>query len=201
MSNDRKITAACVGAVLMVLLAAPIALAHDGPPAPQSSLQQGFLHPILGVDHLAAMIAVGLLSAVLLRGAIWRLPLAFVGGLVLGGIAGFNGFELLGRELWVMGSLVAMGAVLITRTAIGLSWALVPVTFFGFAHGNAHGLELPVAASPTGFASGFVLASVLCHVGGIALGVMARRSRWSANILRVGGALLVGEGTLLLVAW
>ena len=199
MSKTRTLTAASPAAVLMVL-SVPMASAHGGAATPQSSLEQGFLHPLFGVDHFGAMVAVGLLSAVLLRGAIWRLPLVFVGALLVGGIAGFNGFELAGRELWVMGSLVAMGAVLLTRTSIGLPWAFLAVAFFGFAHGNAHGLDLPAAASPAGFASGFVLASGLCHAGGIALGVVAKRSRWSANILRVGGALLVGQGMLLLVA-
>lgn len=196
--GSRTLVAACTGVVLTLLLSAPMALAHDGA-SPQSSLRQGFFHPLLGVDHLAAMIAVGLLSAVLLRGSIWRLPLAFVGALLLGGIAGFNGFELVGTEFWVMGSLVAMGAALLTRMRIGLRWALLAVAFFGFAHGNAHGLELPVAASAPGYAAGFMLASILCHVGGVALGLTVMRSRWSANLFRVGGALLAGEGALLLI--
>ncbi len=119
----------------MVLLPAQMASAHEDAPSP-NSLEQGFLHPLLGIDHLAAMIAVGLLSAVLLGGAIWRLPLAFVAALLVGGIAGFNGLELVGTELWVMGSLVAMGAALMTRMTLRLGWALLAVAFFGFAHGN-----------------------------------------------------------------
>jgi urease accessory protein len=176
-----------------------VALAHEEASL-QDSLKQGFFHPLFGADHLAAMVAVGLLSAVLLRGSIWRLPLAFVGALLLGGIVGFNSLELIGTELWIMGSLVAMGAALWTRMQIGLRWALFAVAFFGFAHGNAHGLELPVTASAPEYAAGFVLASILCHLAGVGLGFTVARSRWSANLLRVGGALLVGEGALLLIS-
>ena len=199
-SLRRTIAGSSAAALPLLLLPAQVALAHDGAATPQSPLKQGFLHPLLGIDHLAAMIAVGLLSAVLLRGSIWRLPLAFVAALLLGGIAGFNGFELIGTELWIMGSLLAMGVALILRLSLDLRWTLLAVAFFGFAHGNAHGLELPAATSATGYAAGFVSASIMCHLSGIALGVLVKRSRWSGELLRVGGAVLVGEGLLLLLS-
>lgn len=198
MSGTPPAVRAWFAAVLVMLLPAEAALAHEGESLP-NSLRHGFLHPLLGMDHLAAMVAVGLLSAVALRGAIWRLPLAFVCALLVGGIAGFNGFELLGVELWVMGSLVALGVVLMTTRSIALGWALLAVALFGFAHGNAHGLELPVAVSATAFTLGFVAASILCHLTGVAIGVYAQRSRWSKSIVRTGGASLVGGGALLLL--
>jgi urease accessory protein len=189
---------ACSATLLMMLVPAPSALAHEGASLP-NSLKHGFLHPLLGIDHLAAMVAVGLLSAVSLRGAIWRLPLAFVCALLVGGVAGFNGLELVSVELWIMGSLILMGVVLITTKSVGLRWALVAVSLFGFAHGNAHGLELPAGVSATAFTAGFTAASILCHLAGVSLGILAQRSRFSASMLRVGGAFLVGAGVLLLL--
>jgi urease accessory protein len=176
------------------------ALAHETRPAPDLGLREGFLHPVLGPDHLVTMIAVGLVSIVLGGVAIWRVPAVFVLALVVGGVAGYWDFELVAVELWIVGSLAIIGVVLLTRARPKLSWARVAAALFGFAHGNAHGLELPVAAGPVGFAVGFTLASLCCHMTGIGIGALVARTRHAEVMLSGIGCAVLGTSAFVWIA-
>jgi urease accessory protein len=183
------------GLVLMgafVLLHVEPAHAHTGRLDLGASYQQGFLHPVTGFDHLVAMIAVGLLSGVLGGRALVTVPALFVAFLLVGGVFGFYGYELLGVELWIVGSLILLGIVLtgVTKPSRPLMYAAVAV--FGFAHGNAHGLELPLASSALGYAAGFATASVLCHASGIVLALAASRTPWGRTPIRALGLATCG---------
>lgn len=175
-----------------VLLHVDPAHAHAGRLGLEASFQQGFLHPITGFDHLVAMIAVGLLSGVLGGRSLVTVPALFVAFLLVGGVFGFYAFELLGVELWIVGSLILLGIVLagVTKPSRPLMYAAVAL--FGFAHGNAHGLELPLASSALGYAAGFATASALCHASGIVLALAASRTPWGRTPIRALGLATCG---------
>lgn len=137
----------------------------------QGGFAYGFMHPMGGLDHVAAMVAVGVLAAQLGGRALWAVPCAFVGMMVAGGLLGFAGFELpfveqgIGLSVVVLGALVAFGVKMPTVIAMGV------VGLFAIFHGHAHGTELPAGSEPVEFAAGFVLATALLHAGGVALGI------------------------------
>jgi urease accessory protein len=175
------------GACGLLLLHGESAYAHDAGKDLTASFQQGFLHPITGVDHLIAMVAVGLLSGVLGGRAVVTVPALFVTFLLVGGMFGFYAFELLGVELWILGSLLLLGVVLAGTEKPSRQLMFVAIALFGFAHGNAHGLELPLASSALGYAAGFAIASSLCHASGILVALGASRTPWGRIPIRVLG--------------
>ena len=197
-AHFAAITVAAVPAAAAIVALAPAtAVAHEGHRT--SGLTEGFLHPLLGVDHLVTMVAVGLVSVVVGGGAIWRVPGMFVLMLAVGGIVGFRGWELVGVELWILGSLTLFGVTLVTGPALRLSWTLAAVALFGFAHGNAHGLELPVTVTPVGYTAGFVAASAACHVTGIGIGSLIMKSRRRGGLLVTSGWAILTAALLIAV--
>ena len=182
------------GAVLgaLALIAPSLAQAHGGEAAGGGFLT-GFLHPLLGPDHVAAMVAVGLWGAVLGAPAIWALPVAFPLVMALGGALGVAGIPLPAVETGIAASALVIGlaVALLLRPPTWLA-ALV-VAAFAIFHGHAHGTEMPQAASPLAYAIGFVLATGLLHLLGIGFGEL---SRWRLGRLavRAGGGLIALAG-------
>ena len=159
----------------------------------------GVLHPLLGLDHLVAMVAVGLWGAFLGPPAIWLLPLVFPSVMAAGGALGVAGVALPGVELGIAGSGVALGLAVAFGWRAPLALAAVLVGAFAIFHGHAHGTELPEAANPFAYAAGFVLATGALHLAGIGLGTLTRfrRGEWvvrgaGAVVALVAGAFLVG---------
>lgn len=180
------------GAIALMLLNGEPAFAHDAGLDVSASFEQGFMHPITGVDHLMAMVAVGLLSGVLGGRAVVTVPALFVTFLLIGGVFGFFAFELVGVEFWILGSLLLLGVVLARTAKPSRPLTLVAVALFGFAHGNAHGLELPLAASAAGYAAGFAIASCVCHASGVLVALGASRTPWRRAPIRVLGLATSG---------
>jgi urease accessory protein len=181
----------------LVYLNGEPAFAHDDGLDLSASFEQGFLHPVTGADHLIAMIAVGLLSGVLGGRAVVTVPALFVSFLLIGGVFGFFAFELVGVELWILGSLLLLGVVLARTARPSRHVMFVAIALFGFAHGNAHGLELPLAASATGYAAGFAIASCVCHASGILVALGASRTPWRRAPVRVLGLATSGAAVYL----
>lgn len=158
----------------------------------------GFLHPLLGLDHLLAMVAVGLLSAQMGGRAIWTVPAAFVGVMVIGGILGLAGIGLPLVEYGIAGSVVVLGVALAAKQALPETIAMVFVGFFALFHGHAHGTELPEASATTvdiiSYVVGFVTATAGLHLVGALLGAMAMRSKSGDIVLRVAGAVMAVIG-------
>lgn len=183
---------------LAALVASPAAFAHvDGGAA--GGFVSGLLHPVLGLDHLVAMVAVGLWGAFLGRPAIWLLPVVFPAVMAAGGALGIAGVPLPGIELGIAGSGVLLGLAVAFGVRAPLPVAAVLVGAFGLFHGHAHGTELPVAAGPLAYAAGFVLSTGALHLAGIGLGELKRwrAGEWvvrttGAAIALIGGAFLVG---------
>ena len=152
-----------------------LADAHPGHGA--AGLAAGFAHPFSGLDHLAAMLAVGLLGARLGGRALWQVPLAFIAMMVLGGVLGMNGVALPFVEYGIAASvLVLVGAVVMAR-ALPISAAVALAGLFAVFHGHAHGAEMPLAASGFAYGLGFVAASSLLIGAALLAGhvVLARR--------------------------
>jgi urease accessory protein len=168
------------------------ALAHTGVGV-GGGLLSGFTHPIFGFDHVVAMVAVGLWGAFLGQPAIWLLPVVFPLVMAFGGLAGVLGMPLPGVEMGIALSAVALGAMVALALRPPLWVAAVLVGAFAIFHGHAHGTELPEAASPLAYGVGFVLATGLLHLSGIALGLL---SRWPAGLqaVRIGGGAIACVG-------
>lgn len=183
---------------LAISLFASAALAHTGQGDVGSGFTAGFLHPITGLDHLLAMLAVGMWGAQLGMPALWVLPVAFPIVMAIGGVLGIVGLPLPAVEPAIVLSVLLLGAAIALdrRPPIWLAAALV--AFFAIFHGYAHGRELPAAASAIGFCTGFVLATGCIHLAGIGIGFVTKLPH-GETWLRVGGGAIALAGVLL--AW
>ncbi len=172
-------------------LAAPLAQAHEGAGL-AGGFMSGFAHPLLGWDHVIAMLAVGLWGAFLGAPALWLLPVVFPLVMAAGGALGVLGVPLPAVEVGIAASAVALGGVVAGALRPPLWVAALLVALFAIFHGHAHGTELPQAANPLAYSLGFVVATGLLHLTGIALGLLAR---WPAGRIAVRS---MGAGIALL---
>jgi urease accessory protein len=166
-------------------------LAGDG-------LAAGFAHPFEGLDHMLAMVAVGAWATQLGGRAIWAVPCAFVGAMILGGFAGMAGLAIPAVELGVTGSVLLLGVLIASGRSIPLPAAGAIVAIFAVLHGHTHGTEIPEMASAGAYAAGFVAATSLLHAAGVGFGWLLAQ-KLSATALRIAGVALavVGTGMLL----
>jgi urease accessory protein len=179
----------------LALVALP-ALAHV-----QEGQAAGFLtglaHPVSGLDHVLAMIAVGLWGAQLGAPALWLLPVTFPLVMAFGGFLGLLGIPLPGVEVGIALSALALGLAVATSWRPPLVMAAVLVAVFAVFHGHAHGTELPAGQSGLTYSIGFVVATGLLHLAGIGIGVI---QRWPAGqrVLRVLGVGVAAGGVYFL---
>ncbi|HVO16177.1 MAG TPA: HupE/UreJ family protein [Alphaproteobacteria bacterium] len=159
---------------------------------------EGFLHPLGGLDHMLAMIAVGMWATQQGGRAQWALPVAFVLAMVGGAALALSGIILPGIESGILASVLVLGLAISWGARLPLWAPIAVVVAFAVFHGHAHGLELPEAASPAGYAAGFVVATAALHVVGIGLALGLRRL-WGAVAVRSAGAAVL-LGGLALVA-
>ncbi len=145
----------------------------------------GFTHPILGWDHVAAMVAVGLWGAFLGAPAIWILPVVFPLVMALGAVAGIIGIPIPAIETGIALSAVVLGLMIIFALRPPLWICAVIVGAFAIFHGYAHGTELPATVNAFAYAVGFVISTGLLHLIGIAFGLLVR---WPAGKMAVRGA-------------
>jgi urease accessory protein len=185
-------------AALLTLVPLAPALAHTGVGV-SVGLQSGFLHPITGLDHLVAMVAVGLWGAQLGNPAIWVLPITFPLVMALGGLLGVSGVDLPLTEPVVALSGIALGLLIALHVRAPLWVAALVVGVFAIFHGYAHGRELPEAANPAAYAVGFVTATGLLHLAGIVIGLLVT---WpvGARAVRACGAAIGCVGVYFLLA-
>jgi urease accessory protein len=153
----------------------------------------GFEHPISGLDHIIAMVAVGLWGAELGMPAIWILPVTFPLIMAFGGFLGLIGVPLPGSELAIALSGVCLGAAVLTEFRPPLWVAAALVGVFGLFHGYAHGAELPPGQNALLYSIGFILATGLLHLTGITIGLV-HRWPWGQAVLRGAGALVCCGG-------
>ncbi|ARQ00734.1 HupE/UreJ family protein [Pseudorhodoplanes sinuspersici] len=184
---------AIVAAVLM--MTAP-AFAHTGEGL-TGGFTGGFMHPLLGLDHVAAMLAVGLWGAFLGTPAIWILPVVFPLVMAFGGALGILGIPLPGIEFGIAASAVVLGLMVALAAKPHLFIAALLVGAFAIFHGYAHGAELPDGADAVAYSLGFVIATGLLHLAGIAFGLLAQ---WPAGryAVRAAGGVIALAGVVFL---
>ncbi|MET3372307.1 urease accessory protein [Variovorax boronicumulans] len=190
-------TSALLATLLLLPLAASAHTGVDG--GVHHGFVTGFMHPLTGADHLAAMVAVGLWSALVARRAwpdlLWA-PLAFAGMLLAGALAGLAGVQLPAVEPMIAASLLVLGLLVATRVHLPAGVAMAVVGLFAVFHGVAHGHELAGEHGAALTLAGMVSATLLLHAAGIALGWALRHA--NAWLPRVAGAAVVALGATLL---
>lgn len=153
----------------------------------------GFLHPITGLDHVVAMVAVGLWGAVLGPPALWVLPVAFPMVMAFGGLLGLLGVPIPGVEIGIAISGLVMGLMVLFELRPPLWVAAVIVSTFAVFHGHAHGAELPAGSNALLFSLAFVIATGLLHLIGILLGE-TRRWPGGRRFVQAAGAVVALVG-------
>jgi urease accessory protein len=163
----------------------------------------GLLHPLLGLDHLMAMVTVGLLSAQMGGRAIWTVPATFVSVMALGGVLGILGMPIPYVEYGIALSVVVLGIALVSPKKLPVLMTMGFVGLFAIFHGQAHGAELP-ALSETfldvfAYVFGFLVATASLHLIGALIGQMAKSTPQGARVLRYSGAVIAVVGVLLII--
>jgi len=190
-------------ALIIALLAATVlasapAWAHEGAGA-HGGFGSGFSHPFGGLDHVVAMVAVGLWGAFLGAPAVWLLPVVFPVVMAFGGALGVAGVPIPSVEIGIALSAIVLGLLVAGAVKTPLWIAAIIVGAFAIFHGHAHGTELPGNANALAYSAGFVVATGLLHLAGIALSSL---KRWSAGemLVRAGGAAISLAGVSFLLA-
>ena len=184
-------------AMLMPLLlsAANPGFAHVGEDV--GGLAAGLLHPITGLDHVVAMVAVGLWGGILGAPAIWLLPVIFPLAMAVAGAVGAAGIPLPGVEIGIALSGVVLGLMVLFAARPPLWMAAVLVGIFAVFHGHAHGTELPTAANPMVYAVGFVVSTGALHLIGIAIGQLGKWPTGRIVVRAAGAAIALAGGAFL----
>lgn len=187
----------------LTLIALPTAaLAHTGH-GDTAGFIHGFMHPVGGLDHVLAMLAVGVFAFVLGGRALILVPLAFVGMMALGFALGLGRVDLPFVELGIALSSIVIGAAAAWGKPMPVAGAMALVGAFAIFHGHAHGTEMPATAQGLEYAAGFMAATVLLHAAGIAaaMGVAKLTVRFGKPLARIAGALFAAGGVGVLAGW
>jgi urease accessory protein len=187
-------------AALTAILTPAAVFAHTGTGG-ASGIAHGFLHPVSGLDHVLAMVSVGFLAYALGRRALWLVPASFVAMMAAGGALGIAGVPIpfvemgIGLSVILIGMAAALGRKMPTAAAMGLVGA------FAIFHGAAHGAEVPQESSGLAYAAGFLAATALLHVAGIAACFAVARligshgrlaARFGGGAAALAGAAMIG---------
>jgi urease accessory protein len=183
--------------VLALLLVPSLAQAHPGGPHTHS-FANGFTHPFSGLDHLCAMVAVGLFAAQRGGRALWLVPLTFVSFMAIGGVAGMGGTQIGFVEQGIATSVLILGMLIMLSVRLPLAASMALVAVFALFHGFAHGAEMPANASGLKYAVGFLAATMMLHLAGLGAGLTAGKML-SAPVLRYAGGAITACGLYLCV--
>jgi urease accessory protein len=184
-THHRRCTTATI--ILLLATACMPASAHTG--SMSGGFIGGFAHPLFGPDHVVAMVAVGLWGAFLGAPAIWLLPIVFPLVMALGGAIGILGVPLPGVETGIAVSAIVLGLMVALAAKPPLPVAAAIVGAFAIFHGHAHGAELPPGVDAVAYSIGFVVATGLLHLGGVAFGLLARWPAGRIAVRSAGGAI------------
>lgn len=186
----------------LLLLTPSLAFAHTGH-ADTAGFVHGFEHPIGGVDHVLAMLAVGVFAFVLGGKALWLVPVSFIGMMTIGFALGLGQIEVPFVELGIALSSIVIGGAAAMGRPMPIALAASVVGMFAVFHGHAHGAEMPADTGGLVFAAGFVTATALLHLGGIAASLGAARlvGRYGQFIAQVAGGMFALGGIGVLAGW
>ncbi len=178
---------------LLMLMLIPVAGHAHQEVGVASGFASGFSHPLSGVDHMVAMVAVGLWGGILGRPAVWLLPVTFPMVMAFGGMLGVRGVPLPAVEAGIAISGIVLGIMVLFYAKPPLWVAAVIVGFFAIFHGHAHGMELPEAANPLSYAAGFVVSTGLLHITGILTGLLIHVP-WGKKLVQALGGVIALTG-------
>jgi urease accessory protein len=177
---------------MAAMLAASPAYAHPG--FHVSGLSAGILHPLTGLDHALAMVAVGLLAALLGGRALWAVPGSFVAMMLIGGGLGLAGVGVPAVEIGIAASVLVLGSVVALGRTPPVGAVMALVGGFAVFHGYAHGAEIPAGAGALSYSLGFAVASALLHLAGMAAGLVTlggwKVARLAGAAVTIGGLVL-----------
>jgi urease accessory protein len=180
-------------------LAPAVAFAHAGH-GEHGEFIHGFMHPITGLDHILAMVTVGILAYQIGGRALWLVPTTFLAIMAAGGMLGVAGVSFYFVEPGIAASVVVLGIIvaLAVKPPVALAMALVAV--FAVFHGYAHGIEAPLDGSTAAFGAGFLVATALLHAFGVAFGMLVGRIAASQGQIgyRLAGSAVAVAGLVIL---
>lgn len=193
-----RLTFASAAALALILPTA--ALAHPAIGGDAHGFVHGFAHPLGGLDHVLAMVTVGIFAWQLGGRALWLVPGTFVAVMALGGLLGMTGIGIAGVEIGIAASVIVLGAIVALGVKPPIAIAMGIVALFAIFHGHSHGTEMPLDVAGAAYAAGFMLATALLHVAGIAVGIGIGRIGDAYGRLgyRVSGALVAVAGFAIL---
>lgn len=165
-----------------------------------NALLSGLSHPILGIDHLLAILGLGILSSQLDGKSIWSIPIAFSSSMLIAGTLGIGqeGFPYM--EFGIALSVLVFGVSILIKDKLPDFFILILAPFFGFFHGFAHGVEMPVDTNPIIYISGYILGVILIFLLGILIGKFGQKSEKNKSFIKVIGGLLALMGLYILVS-
>ncbi len=163
-----------------------------------NGLYSGLTHPIFGIDHLLAMVAVGIISIQIAGRALWQVPLTFVSFMIAGGVLALLGLHIPLTETGIALSVLLLGIFIAVSGKIPANWAIFCVALFALCHGQAHGAEMPSIVNPILYAIGFVVSTALLHILGIITGYYASKKEITSKLLKYGGAAMAIIGVVFL---
>lgn len=197
-NGERRELSAIAAAVLVAAVWPVWVWAHTEQAA--EGFLAGLLHPVFGLDHLLAMVSVGIVSAQLGGIRIWTVPATFVVAMIFGAVVGVYGIQWPFSELGIALSVVVLGGAVATVSPTTPGWSVMAVVaFFGSLHGHAHGLEMPNAAEPIYYGGGFVLSTATIHLIGVGIGHLLLSRSGLAQSLRYLGTAIATTGLVILV--
>jgi urease accessory protein len=180
-----------------LLLIPTAAFAHAGG-GEAHGFVDGFAHPLGGLDHILAMVTVGIFAWQLGGRALWLVPATFVLAMAAGGALGMAGVPIPFVELGIAASVIVLGSIVAFARKAPVAIAVGIVGLFAIFHGHAHGTEMPLDAASGAYAAGFMLATALLHVAGIAIGFAIGRIAYGRAAYQLGGALVALVGVAIL---
>ncbi|MGD8673392.1 MAG: HupE/UreJ family protein [Thiogranum sp.] len=166
---------------------------------PATGFAAGFVHPLSGIDHLLAMVAVGLWAAQLGGRALWVVPATFVAVMLAGAALGMYGAPVPFVEAGILTSVLVLGVLVATAMRLPVAAGALLVGVFALFHGHAHGSEMPLSVAGMAYSAGFAAATALLHASGMATGIAVQKLNMQKLARLAGGAIAVG-GLYLAVA-
>jgi len=184
--------------VLSFFILSPV-IAHEANSLPYGPFLGGITHPVLGFDHLLAMVSVGMISAQIGGRAIWTVPSTFVLVMFCGGLLGLNMGGLNGYEIGIALSVLFLGGSLAADKTLNSIFAMIAVGIFAIFHGYAHGEEIPTIARPVPYIAGFMTGTIMLHITGLILADISTHYKSGKIILRFAGAGIALAGLYFLI--
>ena len=185
--------------VLSFFILSPV-IAHEANSLPYGPFLGGITHPVLGFDHLLAMVSVGMISAQIGGRAIWTVPSTFVLVMFFGGLLGLNMGGLNGYEIGIALSVLLLGGSLAADKTLNSIFAMIAVGIFAIFHGYAHGEEIPTIARPVPYIAGFMTGTIMLHITGLILADISTHYKSGKIILRFAGAGIALAGLYFLIS-